>query len=62
VFVDGVSVGVTPLNKFPAREGARVVRLVHPGFEPLERRVTVRAGQLTKLEVDLRKEGVLRKP
>lgn len=62
VSVDGVVVGMTPLNKVVARAGERVVRLTHPGFEPMQRTVMVRAGEVTKLEIDLIREGLRKKP
>jgi len=37
-----------------------VVRLTHPDFKPLQRKVTLKPGQTTKLELDLTWEAVPR--
>jgi hypothetical protein len=62
VVVDGIAVGVTPFGKLPAYAGPHEVVINHPGFEPVTRRVTVGAGQVTKLVVDLSREGIRRSP
>lgn len=39
------------------QEGTHVLRLVHTDYHPLQKRVSVRAGETTRLEVDLKQEG-----
>jgi serine/threonine-protein kinase len=58
VFVDGKTRGTTPLRKLELPPGSHTIRLVHPSFKPLQRRVTVRAGETTPLEIDLSWEAV----
>ena len=62
VTVDGVSVGLTPFSRVRVRPGSHTVRLEHPAFEPLERPVSVRPGELTRLVVDMVTEGVRKEP
>jgi len=61
VTVDSVLVGTTPLDKIPLAAGPHVVRVRHPGYEVLERRVSIQAGQTERLVLDLPSEGT-RKP
>jgi hypothetical protein len=58
VFVDNRSVGTTPLRKLTLPVGNHTVRLVHPGFKPLQRLVKVKAGETATLEVNLSWEAV----
>lgn len=62
VMLDGANVGLTPFRKIPARPGAHAVKLLHPGFEPWERTVSVKAGEVTRLIIDLSHEGIRRNP
>lgn len=57
VFVDGRTVGTTPLDRIPLPAGTHTVRVRHPLYEPIERTVTVREGQTERLEFDLAKVG-----
>jgi serine/threonine-protein kinase len=61
VAVDGVVVGTTPLDKIAVAAGPHVVRVHHPAYEILERRVSIQPGQTERLVVDLPSEG-RRKP
>jgi hypothetical protein len=61
VTVDGKVVGETPLDRINLPPGVHTVRLRHPGYEPVERTVTIRSGVGERLVVDLPKEAV-RKP
>jgi serine/threonine-protein kinase len=61
VSVDGAVVGTTPLDRLPLAAGPHTVRIRHPAFEIVERRVVIRPGQTERLVVDLAAEGV-RKP
>jgi len=58
VWVDGRSVGTTPLDRVTLAAGAHVIRIRHPAYEPVERRVTVRPGQTEKVVVDFSAAGV----
>jgi serine/threonine-protein kinase len=53
VTVDGRSVGTTPLKPIILRPGVHTVVLNNPGFQPLNKKVTIRGGAATTLEVDL---------
>jgi serine/threonine-protein kinase len=61
VSVDGAVVGTTPLDKLPLAAGPHTVRVRHPAYEVVERRVVIRPGQTERLVVDLPADGV-RKP
>lgn len=57
VSLDGRPVGATPLKALSLPPGAHTVRLQHPSYRPLQKRVDVRAGEVVVLEVDLREEA-----
>ncbi len=61
VTVDGELRGSTPLDAMSLPAGTHLVRIQHPGFEVLERRVEVRPGQRERLVVDLTTQGVPKK-
>ena len=61
VFVDGKLMGTTPLDKIPLTAGGHSIRCEHPLYEPIQGKVTVRAGETSKLGFDFTKDGV-RKP
>jgi serine/threonine-protein kinase len=58
VIIDGEVVGTTPLDRISLAVGAHTVRIRHPAYELLERRVTIQLGQTVHLGVDLPAEGV----
>jgi serine/threonine-protein kinase len=58
VTVDGAAVSTGPLRKIRVSAGPHVVRLVHPDYQPLQRRVTVKTGETVSLTVDLPEEAV----
>jgi len=63
VSVDGRSVGTTPLGSVTLPAGTHLVRLTHPEFRPLQRRIAIQPGETTSLRVDLTLDGVpLREP
>ncbi len=62
VRIDDVPVGQTPLKALPLPPGPHSVLLTHPNYQPYPRRVTIRAGETFRLEVDLRSDGVRRAP
>ena len=57
VNVDGKPMGTTPIDKIPLAAGSHVVRVRFPGYEPIERTVTVRPDQVERLVVDVPAEG-----
>jgi len=58
VFLDGRPVGTTPLDRLTLTAGPHVVRVHYPGYDDVERRIVVRAGQTEVLKVDFSAEGV----
>jgi serine/threonine-protein kinase len=62
VFLDGRLLGTTPLDRIQLAAGQHVLKLRHPAFESLERTVSVKSGETTKLVVDLAAEGVAKRP
>jgi serine/threonine protein kinase len=58
VFVDGNSLGKTPVPALALPVGAHTVRLVHPAFQPLQRKFTVRAGDRVDISVDLALDAI----
>jgi len=53
VSVDGAPIGTTPIKPLSLTAGVHTIRLTHPDYKPLQRRVTLRPGETTKLEIDL---------
>jgi len=53
VTVDGQTVGLTPLDRIPLAPGSHAVTLTHPQYEPFTQRVEIRAGETTRIELDL---------
>jgi serine/threonine-protein kinase len=62
VRVDGMGVGTTPLDTIPLRSGVHTVVVQHPSYEPIERKVTIRAGQTERIVVDFPAQGSRRQP
>jgi hypothetical protein len=60
VSVDGNLVGTSPIRPLDLEAGAHTLGFVHPDYLPVERQVTIRAGERTKLLVDLEAVGVPR--
>jgi hypothetical protein len=57
VSLDGRPLGTTPLKPLSLPPGTHTVRLQHPSYRPLQKRVNVRAGEVVVLEVDLGEEA-----
>jgi predicted acylesterase/phospholipase RssA len=49
LYIDGRYIGDTPVAAVPVDAGAHVVRIVRPGFRPLERSLVVRPGERIRL-------------
>jgi serine/threonine protein kinase len=60
VTVDGVSVGTTPFRPLTLGAGIHTVVFSHPNYKSFQRKVTVRAKETTRLEVDLTWEAFRR--
>ena len=61
VIVDGTALGAIARREVPLAPGAHVVRIEHPEYRPLQRRVTIREGEVESLVVDLAEKGIKRK-
>ena len=57
VTVDGQPVGTTPFAPLRLATGTHKVVLTNPGFQPLLKKVEVKAGEMTTLQVDLEQEA-----
>jgi serine/threonine-protein kinase len=62
VSVDGVPRGQTPLGRIQLEPGPHAVLLTHPDYQPYPRRVTIRRGETLRFALDLRTDGVRRRP
>jgi eukaryotic-like serine/threonine-protein kinase len=62
VSVDGIPRGETPLGRIALPPGPHQVLLTHPDYQPYPRRITVVPGETLRLVVDLRVDGVRRRP
>lgn len=62
VLVDGRSLGTVSLREERLLPGSHVVRVVHPDYRPLQRKVTVEAGIRTQLILDLAEQGIPKRP
>ncbi len=60
VSIDGSSVGTTPLKPLRLAAGIHAIGFSHPDYKPLKRKVTLRPGETTKLEIDLNWEAIPR--
>ncbi len=58
VIIDGEPEGTTPLRALRLAAGVHTIRLLHPDFQPFQRKITIRAGQTKKLEGNLELEGI----
>ena len=57
VYLDGRSVGTTPLDRLSLPSGTHTLTVRHPLYEPFEGRVTIRAGQTERVVVDFPAQG-----
>jgi serine/threonine-protein kinase len=62
VRVDGTGMGTTPLDTIPLKSGVHTVVVQHPSYEPIERKVTIRAGQTERMVVDFAAQGTRKQP
>jgi len=62
VRVDGAGMGTTPLDTLTLKSGVHTVVVQHPSYEPIERKVTIRAGRTERLVVDFAAQGTRKQP
>lgn len=62
VSVDDGYVGTTPLQPLALSPGSHTIRLTHPDYKLLQRKVTIRPGETARLEIDLAWEAVPKQP
>jgi PEGA domain len=60
--VDDSHVGTTPLRPLALSAGSHTIQLIHPDYKVLQRKVTIRVGETTRLEIDLPWDAVPRQP
>jgi serine/threonine-protein kinase len=62
VTIDGSSVGVVSLRHLSLAPGAHILRVLHPDYQPLQRKVSVQSGLESKLVLDLAEKAIPRSP
>ena len=62
VSLDGTSLGLVSRRELPLSPGTHTVRVEHPDYQPLQRRVTIREGVPESLVIDLAEKGIRRNP
>ncbi len=62
VTVDATELGTLSVREIALAPGPHVVRILHPDYEPLQRKVTIRAGERAELVIDLSEKGIRRQP
>jgi hypothetical protein len=62
VIVDGAALGTVQLREVPLPAGAHTVRILHPDYQPLQRKVTIEAGTVYPLVIDLSEKGIRKAP
>jgi len=62
VTLDGVSLGTFSLREIPLDAGGHTLRILHPDYEPLQRKVQIRAGENQRLVLDLAEKGIPQVP
>ena len=60
VSVDGAPLGVISRRELSLPPGPHTVRIEHPDYQPLQRRVSLRDGVVESLVVDLAEKGIRR--
>jgi serine/threonine-protein kinase len=62
VVIDGTSVGTVSLREIPLPAGAHAVRVLHPDYQPYNRKVTIEPGVVRELILDLAEKGIRKNP
>ena len=60
VLVDDRPMGTTPLGRLSLPAGVHTIRLLNPEYQPFRRKITIRPGETTKLNVNLELDGIRR--
>jgi serine/threonine-protein kinase len=58
VTVDGRPIGRVAMREIMLEPGSHTVRVLNPDYEPLQRKITIRAGVASKLVLDLAEKGI----
>jgi serine/threonine protein kinase len=58
VTVDGVSLGTISIREMPLSAGAHVVRILHPDFKPLQRKIAIQPGATERVVLDLAEKAI----
>ena len=58
ISVDGETMGLMSARELPLSAGSHLVKVLHPDYEPLQRKVTIREGSTTALVLDLAEKGI----
>jgi len=62
VVLDDEAIGVVSRRDITLRAGPHALRILHPDYEPLPRRFTIRAGETLSLLLDLQEKGIPKTP
>jgi hypothetical protein len=60
VMVDEETIGLVSARELALSPGQHLVKVLHPDYEPLQRKVTIRQGSTTALVLDLAEKGIRR--
>jgi serine/threonine-protein kinase len=60
VTIDDASVGIVSVLEVPLAPGPHAVRIVHPDYKPLQRKVNIQAGLTERLVLDLSEKAIRR--
>jgi len=60
VMIDDASVGIVSVREVALAPGPHVVRIVHPDYKPLQRKVNIQAGLTERLVLDLSEKAIRR--
>ena len=62
VVIDGGSLGTVSLREIPLAAGPHTVRVLHPDYQPLNRKVAIQPGAVSELLLDLAEKGIRKNP
>jgi len=62
VTIDGQSIGAVSKREIPLSVGPHTVRVLHPHYQPLQRKVSILPGAATSLVLDLSEKGIRKQP
>lgn len=61
ILIDGTTIGSVASKEVTLSPGTHVIRILHPDYQPLQRMVAVRSGELSRLVLDLAEKGIRRR-